>query len=64
MNDWLFQRAREVVGFVLTAALTWVAHTVARLVRDLNASFEKIRCLEERVKKLEGVSACKESSKL
>ncbi len=58
MRDWLFQMAREAMGVLLTAAVTWIGHTVVRTVRDLNASFKKIRNIEQRLKALDGKDPC------
>ncbi len=45
--------AKEIVVALLTAGCTWIAHLVARIAKDLNSNFEKIRCLEYRIKELE-----------
>ena len=45
--------AKELVVMGLTAILSWVGHFVARLAKDVNAFFARVRCLEERVSKLE-----------
>jgi len=53
MSPWMTDIGKEVIVALLTAGLSWLGHFVARLTRDLNASFQKIRDLENRVKCLE-----------
>lgn len=57
LKDWLLQIGKEAIGLLLTASITWIGHTVARAVRDLNASFRKIRSIEQRLKSLDGKDA-------
>ena len=53
MSPWLTDIGKEVIVALLTAGLSWIGHFVGRLGRDVNASFQKIRDLETRVKCLE-----------
>lgn len=53
MSPWMIDLAKEVVVMVLTAGLSWVGHFVSGLAKDVNAFFQKVRCLEERVSRLE-----------
>lgn len=53
MNSWLIDLSKEVVVALLVSGFTWLGHHAARLSRDLNSAFQKIRDLENRVKCLE-----------
>ncbi len=56
---------REIVTAVLTAILSLTSHRVLRIIKDVNAFFEKQRCHDERLAAIEhklGLS-CKDTCK-
>lgn len=53
MSPWLTDIAKEVIVALLVSGFTWLGHLAARLSRDLNAAFLKIRDLEKQVKRME-----------
>lgn len=61
MSPWLTDLAKEVIVALLVSGFTWVGGLAIRLGRDINAAFQKIRDLEQRVRDLEH-ETCEEES--